>query len=182
MVNIDQVKRLVKHLFMISALIIQLGKIKERLLWKFIKTILKQVNVKVNRMKLRILILIFVMSVMQVSGQDKSIIKYINNDSIKFELLMTMPDFENGVYHSDYILAVNNIDSIGHGLIKQINRNQWMRLLKDSKSDWAANIILYSMYKRSAGIFRVAVKTRDNWVENNMKADIAYWDSFLKKH
>ncbi len=55
-----------------------------------------------------------------------------------------------------------------------------MRLLNDSKTDWAANIILYSLYKRSAGVFRAAIKSREMWIDGYREKDIAYWQSFLK--
>lgn len=131
-------------------------------------------------MKLKLLILVCVLFIKQVNGQTNNVNKYMNNDSIKFDLLMTMPDFENGVYYSDYALVVNNLDSAGKAIVQSFSKDQWMAFLKNNKSDWAANIILYSIYKKSAGIFRVAVKSRDSWIENSREADLVYWQSFLQ--
>jgi hypothetical protein len=141
---------------------------------------MKKTNPKINNMKIAVFIVACMLYVKQTSGQINEVNKFINNDSIKFDLVMTMPDFENGIYHSDYALIVNSLDSAERVIVQSLNKNQWVQLLKNSKSDWAANIILYSMYKKSAGIFRAAVKTRDSWIENSRQADIDYWQSFLK--
>jgi hypothetical protein len=132
-------------------------------------------------MKLRILTTLSLLLLIQyATGQTTKINRYINNDSIRFELLSVMPDFENGIFYSDYALVVKSLDSTQWSYVKTIDKKKWMRLLNDRKTDWAANVILYSLYKRSAGVFRVAIKSREMWVDNYRKEDIAYWQSFLK--
>lgn len=75
---------------------------------------------------------------------------------------------------------LNSLDSVGKLLIKDIKKDQWLSLLRNDDSDWAANIILYSWYKKRAAIFGSAVKTRQDWIEKSRKDDLNYWESFLK--
>lgn len=113
-------------------------------------------------------------------GQNTDVNKYVRNDAIRFDVINTAPDFENGIYYSGYVLVLNGLDSVGKSLVRDIKKDQWLSLLQNDQSDWAANIILYSLYKKRAAIFWTAVKTRQDWIEKSRKDDLAYWQSFLK--
>lgn len=131
-------------------------------------------------MKLLLIPFACALAVIHAHGQNAEINEYVKNEAIRFDVLNTAPDFENGVYYSGYVIVVNSLDSVGKGLIKDIKRDQWLSLLRNDQSDWAANIILYSLYKKRASIFWTAVKTRQDWIKKSRKDDLNYWESFLK--
>jgi hypothetical protein len=131
-------------------------------------------------MKLVLVCIVCTLSVTYTNGQNADVHKYIKNNAIRFDVINTAPDFENGIYYSGYVLVLNSLDSVGKLLIKDIKKDQWLSLLRNDESDWAANIILYSLYKKRAAIFWSAVKTRQDWIEKSRKDDLNYWESFLK--
>lgn len=141
---------------------------------------MRKLNRKASNMKLLLIPFACALAVIHAHGQNAEINEYVKNEAIRFDVLNTAPDFENGVYYSGYVIVVNSLDSVGKGLIKDIKRDQWLSLLRNDQSDWAANIILYSLYKKRASIFWTAVKTRQDWIKKSRKDDLNYWESFLK--
>jgi hypothetical protein len=105
--------------------------------------------------------------------------KYISNDSIKYSIIITMPDFENGDYISDNILRITSIDSSKLAWAQSLSKKEWLTMLSNEKTDWAANLLLYQLNKRDALVFKI-IKSRDSWIIKRRKADIAYWEKNLK--
>ncbi len=62
--------------------------------------------------------------VQDTTGQTKTTNRYINNDSIGFELISVMPDLGNGIFYSDYALVVNSLDSAGRVFVKAIDKKK----------------------------------------------------------
>ena len=141
---------------------------------------MKTISRKVSNMKLVLVSIICALPGKYANGQNADISRYVKNNAIHFDVINTAPDFENGIYYSGYVLVVNSLDSVGKLLVKAIKKDQWLSLLQNDQSDWAANIILYSLYKKRAAIFWSAIKTRQDWIEKSRKDDLAYWESFLK--
>jgi hypothetical protein len=114
-----------------------------------------------------------------VEGQILNLPHRFTNDSAKFTIGSVQPDWEKDDFVSKTVIEVINLDSADWNKIKLPDRKSWLGLLNDPKVDWIANLALYQMYRRSAGIFRV-VKTRDVWIQKSRKEDIAYWEKTLK--
>lgn len=128
----------------------------------------------------KIVVSIFLsVSVSFVSGQVLNLSNRFNNDSVRFTTWIVQPDWDKDQFYSETIVQVKSLDSADWNEIKRLDRESWLKLLNDSRVDWIANLALYELYRKDAGIFRV-IKTRDNWITSRRKGDIAYWEKNLK--
>jgi hypothetical protein len=130
-------------------------------------------------MKLATWMLFCILSVKGMNGQTTDVSKYVNNDSIQLLVLWESSDIEGGDCYSRYVMVMTSLDSIGKSLINDLCTEQWMLLLRNSKSDWATNVILYSFYEKAAFNFWTGLNSRNAWVEESREEDIAYWESFF---
>ena len=103
-------------------------------------------------------------------GQD---INWIRNDSIKYDVV-----FSDGIFQTpkDYIYPTN-LTVIKKQSLDSINYNQWLILLADTNTDWAANLLLYYMYQKDAFLF-VINTDRKKWLHDK-KDDDEYWKENL---
>ena len=131
-------------------------------------------------MKLIRILLISLLTMQLAHGQNTQTRKLINNDEIEFTVLMTMPDFEHGTFISDYLIQLVSLNIENQQVAKKWNKRQWMTLLKNKQTDWAANIVLYSLYKKRAWAFWHVVRNRAQWSATIKDEDIKYWRIFLK--
>jgi hypothetical protein len=112
-------------------------------------------------------------------GQGKT--KFIDNSYIRFEILrqsLQMID-TNTIIPSKYFIRVD-LTNKQRRLLKYFSKEDWIKLLKDSKSDWAANLILYDITKKDALLFNTVLKTRNDWKTSAKEKDINYWKQHLK--
>jgi len=104
---------------------------------------------------------------------------FIRNDSIKYSVVLAVCEkcvpIKNKGYRIVVDLSQDQIDAV-----RKINYRTWMSLLKDEKSDWAANLILYYLYDRDAILFSLG-KNRDAWLVVQKHEDIEYWIKNLGK-
>ena len=62
--------------------------------------------------------------------------------------------------------------------LKKVKINDWMVLLESKNTDWAANLYLYSLFKRDATQFEV-VKTKEEWRNCCKEKDLEFWKKNL---
>lgn len=112
-----------------------------------------------------------------VKAQNK--IKFIKNKTIKFEVVRKSFEFidTNNIVPAKYFIKVNS-NSNQRKEIKTLTSEDWKKLLNDTHSDWAANLILYDMYERNAFFF--IIKNKRKWRMFQMERDIQYWSEHLK--
>lgn len=103
---------------------------------------------------------------------------FINNDSVKYSIINTMPDFENGDYVSNSVIKVTTLDSLKLSTFRDLKKRELYELLLNEKTDWATNLILYQLYKKDALLFKV-IDTREKWIISQRDKDIAYWKQKL---
>ena len=65
-------------------------------------------------------------------------------------------------------------------IIKSINKEEWIKLLLNNKTDWAANLILYDLYKKNAVVFNTVIKSRKDWINVSKDTDVSYWKEFIR--
>ena len=65
-------------------------------------------------------------------------------------------------------------------IVKSIKKDEWIELLLNNKTDWAANLILYDLYERNAVVFNTVIKSRKDWVTVSKDTDVSYWEEFLR--
>jgi hypothetical protein len=114
-----------------------------------------------------------------VFGQNKSL---INNATIQYSELRTgfkLID-SNKVELAQYFIEVELSDSLRNE-IKKLAYKDWIALLCDVNTDWAANLCLYDLYKRDAVVARLFLKKRSEWIKCCKAKEIEYWKSHLPR-
>lgn len=114
-----------------------------------------------------------------VKGQKVDLFSQLNNDSIKFIIWIVQPDWEKDQFYSETLVGVKSFDSLSRVTIKDLKKDEWIKLLNDKRYDWAANLALYELHRKYGGIFRV-YDTREKWIKTQKAKDIAYWKKKLK--
>ena len=101
----------------------------------------------------------------------------INNNNIKYGALKVGARFvDSGKFEPSRIYILIDLTSSVRSAITKFSYEEWMKLLNDTTTDWAANLCLYNIFKRDAEVFSLW-KTRDEWVKfgNFRKNEIRYW-------
>ena len=62
-----------------------------------------------------------------------------------------------------------------------MKRKEWLSLLNDETTDYAANILLYYIYNREA-IALLYNRSIKDWRDGMKEDDILYWDKTLNYH
>jgi hypothetical protein len=106
------------------------------------------------------------------SGQTLSVSDRFTNDSVKFTTWLVQPNWDKDRYYSETVVQVTSLNSTDWQEIKLLDKEAWLKLLNDPKVDWIANLVLYQLNRKDAGLFRV-IKTRDNWIASTKKDDMA---------
>ncbi|MDJ1495241.1 hypothetical protein QNI19_20040 [Cytophagaceae bacterium DM2B3-1] len=112
--------------------------------------------------------------------QTLDLLTRLCNDSIQYTVTRISPKYV-GV---DRLSSPKNIISVEIGdedmkLLKSIKRDEWITALHDTKKDWAANLLLYTLYEKDATTF-IIIKTREKWVNTYKEEDIKFWEKILK--
>jgi len=76
-------------------------------------------------------------------------ISFINNRDIHFDILKVACDSCFPIHDIGYRVRVK-LSADEDSLIRTIKKEQWMQLLQNSATDYAANALLYSLYNRDA--------------------------------
>lgn len=113
-------------------------------------------------------------------SQSNKIFLRLNNSSIKFQVYRASLYVigENKVTDPKFLITVTKKGSDAKTL-KAISREDWLAALNNPKCDWAANLLLYEMYKKDATIFEV-VKAREQWLNGYKQTDVEFWQKELK--
>jgi hypothetical protein len=114
-----------------------------------------------------------------VKGQDKA--TFVNNKTIKFHVVRKSMELidTNMIVPSKYFIRVE-LNNKQRSVIKNYTSADWMKLLNNVQSDWAANLILYEMHERDAFLFWSVVKNKERWRLSAKEEDIKYWNEHLK--
>lgn len=126
---------------------------------------------------LKYLLLLLIFYHQRSNAQDTSV---ISNNTVKYGIGRAARDLDSAGYiviSSNYIIQVELPDSVKMAL-SRLSRNQWMQYLANPNTDWAANLILYDLYKKDALLF--LSRTRQEWLINLKKQDMEYWSGILK--
>ncbi|MDB5221574.1 MAG: signal recognition particle [Chitinophagaceae bacterium] len=116
---------------------------------------------------------------MNANGQTD--ISFINNDSVKFSFHFISPSLlDKHRIPSQHIVRVE-LSKEKRIKAKELKRADWMRLLNDTTSDWAANLILYDLFRKDATLYWGTDNiSRFYWLYLFRKDDLKYWKRFLK--
>ncbi len=124
---------------------------------------------------------LFYFSTLSVSAQIGKY-KWVNNETIHYYIL----------YYSAREIEIDSFSSSRYNIWVDVprrfengkdtlNAKEIIKYLYDDETDWAANLLLYQIYKKDAWLIYSLVKSRDIWVECCKNEDIKYWEDLLKQ-
>ena len=105
-------------------------------------------------------------------------ISFINNRDIHFDILKVACDSCFPIHDIGYRVRVK-LSADEDSLIRTIKKEQWLQLLQNSATDYAANALLYSLYNRDA-IVLLAHRDIEDWRMSMKEDDINYWKGNLR--
>lgn len=106
------------------------------------------------------------------SSCSKNDIKFINNKSLDYSIVILSCDTCAPIKNIGY-RVITNLNSSQEKIIKGITQDCWLQLLSDEKTDWAANLILYEIYKKDALL--LSRSNELDWRKYLKKEDLEDW-------
>ncbi len=115
----------------------------------------------------------------QVYSQKSMPYNILNNKNFSFTWYRTSMQIEDsGMVLARYVV----VPKIRKGLFKRLSKlkkMEWMGLIKDSTTDWAANLFLYALYKKDASQLMDIPDPVHHWRICCKEVDQIYWDKNL---
>jgi|GEM_PF-5715206 len=128
-------------------------------------------------------LLFFILITHSLIAQKDSNLKWINNDNIKYHVVFAADYNEKDILPlsiSRYLILAE-ISATCYDSLRKFQWSEWQTLLNSAKSDWAANLLLYYIYKKDAIVFNCVIKSRNDWIGQNKTNDVKEWEEFFKK-
>ena len=146
---------------------------------------IKDINYKLkgdSQMKYILVILFIATSVIlraRINNQGTNTLSFITNNKIKYEIVLVACDtcvpIRNIGYRINLVMTARQ-----KAIIEKINDETWLKLLENPSKDFAANIILYSLYKKDAIIF-FEYKDVYDWKRARKQKDARYWKKLFMR-
>jgi hypothetical protein len=115
------------------------------------------------------------------NAQDSACSVKLNNDKITFTLARYGMDFTEKKPPKAEIIVQTSVKSAAlWKRLKSLPASEWLCLLSNQKTDWAANLLLYQLYEKDAILYK-KIRKREDWIKSMRIRDIEYWKSFLSK-
>ena len=105
-------------------------------------------------------------------------VPFINNRTIKYNILLVACDTCAPIHDIGYRVRIS-LSAKEDSIIKHISKRQWLSMLNDKKTDFAANLLLYQLYEREAIMF-LQIKDATDWRLSMKDDDLYYWRRTLK--
>ena len=105
-------------------------------------------------------------------------VPFINNRTIKYNILLVACDTCAPIHDIGYRVRIS-LSAKEDSIIKHISKRQWLSMLTDKKTDFAANLLLYQLYEREAIMF-LQIKDASDWRLAMKDDDLYYWRRTLK--
>lgn len=107
--------------------------------------------------------------------------EFPNNKAIKFRIITTPIKLldSNRIEPSQTLVEVYIDQNIKSGFEK-LSYEDWIKLLSDENTDWAANLFLYDFYKRDASYLEVR-KGRKFWKRCCKESEVVFWKKKLQR-
>lgn len=105
-------------------------------------------------------------------------VPFIDNRTIKYNILLVACDTCAPIHDIGYRVRIS-LSAKEDSIIKHISKRQWLSMLNDKKTDFAANLLLYQLYEREAIMF-LQIKDASDWRLAMKENDLHYWQQTLK--
>jgi len=104
---------------------------------------------------------------------------FISNEKLQHSIVLMSCDTCVPIRNIGYRVIVQ-LSKKEEEAIKKITPNTWIELLNNNNSDWAANLILYSLYDKNA-ILLSRNDDKESWDKYLKKEDLDFWNNKFKK-
>lgn len=111
-------------------------------------------------------------------AKTSAYVPFINNRTIKYNILLVACDTCAPIHDIGYRVRIS-LSAKEDSIIKHISKRQWLSMLNDKKTDFAANLLLYQLYEREAIMF-LQIKDASDWRLAMKDDDLYYWRRTLK--
>lgn len=105
-------------------------------------------------------------------------VPFIDNRTIKYNIMLVACDTCAPIHDIGYRVRIS-LSAKEDSIIKHISKRQWLSMLNDKKTDFAANLLLYQLYEREAIMF-LQIKDASDWRLAMKDDDLYYWRRTLK--
>lgn len=105
-------------------------------------------------------------------------VPFIDNRTIKYNIMLVACDTCAPIHDIGYRVQIS-LSAKEDSIIKHINKRQWLSMLNDKKTDFAANLLLYRLYEREA-IVLLHYNNAPEWRQAMKENDLHYWQQTLK--
>lgn len=105
-------------------------------------------------------------------------VPFIDNRTIKYDITLVACDTCAPIHDIGYRVRIS-LSAKEDSIIKHITKRQWLSMLNDKKTDFAANLLLYRLYARDAIVF-LHIKDAPDWRLSLKDDDLYYWRRTLK--
>ena len=105
-------------------------------------------------------------------------VPFIDNRTIKYNIMLVACDTCAPIHDIGYRVLIS-LSAKEDSIIKHISKRQWLSMLNDKKTDFAANLLLYQLYEREAIVF-LQIKDASDWRLAMKDDDLYYWRRTLK--
>ncbi len=105
-------------------------------------------------------------------------VPFIDNRTIKYNITLVACDTCAPIHDIGYRVRIS-LSAKEDSIIKLINKRQWLSMLNDKKTDFAANLLLYRLYEREA-IVLLHYNNAPEWRQAMKENDLHYWQQTLK--
>lgn len=137
-------------------------------------------------MKIYLFLILFSFSISGCKAQISKTVKdktpmdlsFITNQNLKYLIVLMSCDTCAPISNIGYRVVVK-LKKKEQKSIKRIKPKTWMELLKNSSTDYSANLILYSIYKKDAFIL-FQNGSEKLWKKYLKKEDLNYWNNILE--
>lgn len=129
-------------------------------------------------MKILIFIVLFLIQI-RSNSQERNNANLITNEGFVYKIGRTSLKILDSFYvvPSMYVVLSFLPDSV-RKVINDFSSKDWILLLENPNSDWAANLLLFEKYNMDATEFKI-IKTRKEWLGTKNRA-IKYWKNKFK--
>ena len=109
-------------------------------------------------------------------------ISFITNKKIKYSIPLTICDTCATISNIGGFKVFVDLSEKEEEIVRRINKKAWLMLLKNPKTDWAANLILYDIFDKNALLFSFPKLTRKDWLVCLREQDLKFWKNRLPTH
>jgi hypothetical protein len=102
---------------------------------------------------------------------------FISNRKIKHTIVLASCDTCSPITTKGWRIVVEMTEK-EEEVARKLKKKEWMALLNDSKKDWAANLILYYIFDKEAGLLYRHDK-RKFWIGYLKQIDVKFWEEQL---